>query len=219
MNETAVAGRQNAVRQGNLRLVWWVAFWVFVIDQISKIWVVHVLDLATRLKIEVWPPFLNFHMAWNYGINFGLLAGEAPATRWILISVALGIVQAVHACDGLDEGVLLQRLVDVEHSVARFVESGEQSIHHDEQVRRAIACEFAQHTRLVGIGVAAHVRVPPRPQLGQLARVNVGIALAVAGRGHDDGAAHQARGVQAAVVADGVELAGRGHLECLGFPS
>ncbi|MGR3366294.1 MAG: signal peptidase II [Sagittula sp.] len=92
MNETAVAGRQNAVRQGTLRLVWWVAFWVFVIDQISKIWVVHVLDLATRLKIEVWPPFLNFHMAWNYGINFGLLAGEAPATRWILISVALGIV-------------------------------------------------------------------------------------------------------------------------------
>ena len=92
MNETAVAGRQSAVRQGTLRLVWWVAFWVFVIDQISKIWVVHVLDLATRLKIEVWPPFLNFHMAWNYGINFGLLAGEAPATRWILISVALGSV-------------------------------------------------------------------------------------------------------------------------------
>ncbi|WP_136441644.1 signal peptidase II [Pacificoceanicola onchidii] len=75
-----------------MKLVWWTAFVIFVIDQISKIWVVHVLDLATRLSIDVWPPFLNFRMAWNYGINFGLLAGEAPATRWILISVALGIV-------------------------------------------------------------------------------------------------------------------------------
>ncbi|WP_121632621.1 signal peptidase II [Tropicibacter alexandrii] len=72
--------------------VWIWAIWIFVLDQLSKFLVVHVLDLATRLQIDVLPPFLNFHMAWNYGINFGLLAGEAPATRWILISVALGIV-------------------------------------------------------------------------------------------------------------------------------
>lgn len=73
-------------------LVWIVALAVFVVDQVSKVIVVHVMDLATRLAIDVWPPFLNFRMAWNYGINFGLLAGEAPQTRWILISVALGIV-------------------------------------------------------------------------------------------------------------------------------
>ena len=75
-----------------LRLVWIIAAAIFVIDQASKIWIVHVLDLATRLSIDVVPPYLNFRMAWNYGINFGLLAGEAPATRWLLIGVAVGIV-------------------------------------------------------------------------------------------------------------------------------
>ncbi|WGW05893.1 signal peptidase II [Tropicibacter oceani] len=73
-------------------LVWAVAFAIFLVDQVTKIWVVHVMDLATRLSIDVLPPFLNFRMAWNYGVNFGLLAGDAPATRWILISVAVGIV-------------------------------------------------------------------------------------------------------------------------------
>lgn len=86
----------NSVEQprqgGLLRLVWTVAGLVFVLDQLSKIWVVHVMDLQTRQYIEVWPPFLNFRMAWNYGINFGLFSGDAPATRWILISVALGII-------------------------------------------------------------------------------------------------------------------------------
>ncbi|MFW2542427.1 signal peptidase II [Primorskyibacter sp. 2E107] len=73
-------------------LVGGTALAIFIIDQLTKIWVVHVMDLATRLSIDVLPPFLNFRMAWNYGVNFGLLAGEAPATRWILISVAIGIV-------------------------------------------------------------------------------------------------------------------------------
>jgi signal peptidase II len=85
--------QQNQRTTGQLmRLVWTVAGAIFAFDQLTKIWVVHVMDLATRLYIDVLPPFLNFRMAWNYGINFGLLAGDAPATKWILISVALGIV-------------------------------------------------------------------------------------------------------------------------------
>ena len=75
-----------------MRLVWAVAIVIFVLDQLTKVWVVHVLDLATRLRIDVWPPLLNLRMAWNEGINFGLFAGDSEATRWILISVALGIV-------------------------------------------------------------------------------------------------------------------------------
>ncbi len=92
MNETAVARRQNTTLPGNLRLVWWVSLAIFVIDQAVKFWIVHFMGLATRLSIDVLPPYLNLRMAWNYGINFGLLAGEAEATKWILISVALGIV-------------------------------------------------------------------------------------------------------------------------------
>ncbi len=69
-----------------------IALAVFVIDQLSKLWVVHGLDLINRHSIEVWPPLLNLRMAWNYGVNFGLLAGPADTTRWILILVAVGIV-------------------------------------------------------------------------------------------------------------------------------
>src|SRR4028119_1711681 len=54
------------------RLMLWTAFWVFLIDQASKWFVVHWLDLRTRLEIDVWPPFLNLRMAWNRGVNFGL---------------------------------------------------------------------------------------------------------------------------------------------------
>ena len=75
-----------------MKRVWSVAAAIFVIDQATKFLVVHVMGLASRLAIDVWPPFLNFRMAWNYGINFGLFSGDAAGTRWVLISVALGIV-------------------------------------------------------------------------------------------------------------------------------
>ncbi|GGB89975.1 lipoprotein signal peptidase [Marivita lacus] len=75
-----------------MRLVAIVAAAVFVIDQLTKWWVVHVMELARVGAIDVFPPYLNFRMAWNTGINFGLLSGQADWTRWILIAVALGIV-------------------------------------------------------------------------------------------------------------------------------
>jgi signal peptidase II len=57
--------------------------------------VVHLLDLARLGSIDVWPPLINLRMAWNYGINFGLMAGESPVTRWVLIAVAVVITGAV----------------------------------------------------------------------------------------------------------------------------
>lgn len=60
-------------------------------DQVSKVLVVHGLNLRERGEIDVLPPFLNFRMAWNYGINFGLFTGQSDLTRWILIAVALVI--------------------------------------------------------------------------------------------------------------------------------
>ncbi len=61
------------------------------LDQISKLIVVHWLGLAERLAIDVLPPYLNFRMAWNRGVNFGLFASDGEATRWVLIAVALAI--------------------------------------------------------------------------------------------------------------------------------
>lgn len=65
-----------------------VAAGVFLLDQISKYAVVHLLRLDQRLALDVWPPFLNFRMAWNQGVNFGLFAGEDALTRWGLIVVS-----------------------------------------------------------------------------------------------------------------------------------
>ena len=78
-----------------MRLGFWTAFWVFLLDQASKYVVVHLLDLRMLGRIDVLPPYLNLRMAWNYGINFGLLAGDNPLTRWVLVAVALAISAAV----------------------------------------------------------------------------------------------------------------------------
>ena len=78
-----------------MKTVFWTAFWVFLVDQATKYLVVHWMDLRTLGTIEVAPPLLTLRMAWNYGINFGLLAGDSPLTRWILIAVAVAISGAV----------------------------------------------------------------------------------------------------------------------------
>ena len=69
-----------------MRLVFWTGFWVFLVDQASKYFVVHYLDLIAVKHIDVLPPFLTFRMAWNKGMNFGLGAGFDM--RWVLIGVA-----------------------------------------------------------------------------------------------------------------------------------
>ena len=63
----------------------------FALDQLSKLIVVHGLDLFNRGVIEVISPYLTFRMAWNRGVNFGLFAHDADVMRWVLIAVALAI--------------------------------------------------------------------------------------------------------------------------------
>jgi len=74
-----------------MRRVGLIAALVFVIDQISKIAVVFGLDLKTRGEIDVLPPLLNFRMAWNQGVNFGLFASNAEIMRWVLVVLSLAI--------------------------------------------------------------------------------------------------------------------------------
>ncbi len=64
---------------------------VFVADQLSKLVVMQIMNLPLRGEIEILPPYINFRMAWNRGVNFGLFAGEGEATRWLLIAVAVAI--------------------------------------------------------------------------------------------------------------------------------
>jgi signal peptidase II len=74
-----------------MRTLWITAAIVFVLDQVTKVIVVHWLNLKELGSLDVLPPFVNFRMAWNRGINFGLFAGDSDATRWILIAIALAI--------------------------------------------------------------------------------------------------------------------------------
>ncbi len=54
------------------------------------------MDLANRQEIEVVDPFLNFTMAWNTGINFGLFGDDdAGLQRWVLVALALTISVAL----------------------------------------------------------------------------------------------------------------------------
>lgn len=62
---------------------------ILVLDQVLKLVVVQIVDLANRGEIDVLPPYLNLRMAWNRGVNFGLLSSNAEVTRWALVFVAL----------------------------------------------------------------------------------------------------------------------------------
>ncbi|MBR3370546.1 MAG: signal peptidase II [Rhodobacteraceae bacterium] len=64
---------------------------VLVADQASKWAVINVMGLDQRLFIPVFDPYLNFAMAWNTGINFGLLSSGNWAARLVLIALALAI--------------------------------------------------------------------------------------------------------------------------------
>lgn len=74
-----------------MRIATLALFIVLVLDQASKFVVVHWMGLAHRFSIDVFPPYLNFRMAWNQGVNFGLFASDAEVMRWVLIAVALAV--------------------------------------------------------------------------------------------------------------------------------
>ncbi len=74
-----------------MRALSFTALIVFALDQLSKWAVVQKLDLITLGERDVLPPFLNFRMAWNRGVNFGLFSNSADLMRWVLIVVALVI--------------------------------------------------------------------------------------------------------------------------------
>lgn len=74
-----------------MRLTIWVALVIILLDQALKYWVVHVLRLDRVREIDVFPPWLNLRMAWNQGVNFGLMSSETDMMRWVLIGVAVAI--------------------------------------------------------------------------------------------------------------------------------
>lgn len=64
---------------------------VFLIDQASKYAVIYGLDLLHAGVIDVAPPYLRFVMAWNRGVNFGILAAGSDVGRWALVVLSVVI--------------------------------------------------------------------------------------------------------------------------------
>ncbi|WP_226552160.1 signal peptidase II [Celeribacter naphthalenivorans] len=76
-----------------MRITALTALITFVIDQLSKWAVVQVMNLKEVGQIDVLPPYLVFHMAWNRGANFGLLSGHGDLLRWgwVVLAVVISI--------------------------------------------------------------------------------------------------------------------------------
>ena len=69
--------------------VYVIAAVAFGLDRLSKLWIVHWLDLINIRVIEVYPPYLTFVMGWNTGVNFGLFKDGGETMRWVLIAITL----------------------------------------------------------------------------------------------------------------------------------
>lgn len=75
---------------GNItRALIWLAV-IVAVDQLTKWLVVQQMNLK-ELKAIDFIPFLNFRMAWNDGVNFGLLSADTDTGRWLLIAVTSAI--------------------------------------------------------------------------------------------------------------------------------
>ena len=70
------------------------SFVFFSLDQLSKWFVVFYLELQEKLYLNLNNPFINFYMAWNKGINFGLFEGNSVFQAYGLttISIVISIV-------------------------------------------------------------------------------------------------------------------------------
>jgi signal peptidase II len=74
---------------------------ILAADQLSKYLVVVVMNLRETGEANVFPG-LSFRMAWNTGVNFGLLSGGGETTRYLLAAgtslVAIGLIVGAMFC-------------------------------------------------------------------------------------------------------------------------
>lgn len=84
-------------RRGDARLAWTgfaLAALVIVLDQLSKHWILRVVDLdagGPGNQILVLDPIFNLTMVWNRGVSFGLFAADSLWQRLVLVGFSLAI--------------------------------------------------------------------------------------------------------------------------------
>jgi len=85
--------QQHVINIGMYKILLF-SFVFLALDQVSKWFVVFYLQLEQKLYLNLNNQFMNFYMAWNKGINFGLFEGDSTVQAYILtgISIAISIV-------------------------------------------------------------------------------------------------------------------------------
>lgn len=68
------------------------ALLVLAADQLSKWFVLKVLDLETVHEIKTALPVLSLSMVWNKGVTFGLFNAGSGWGSWVLVGVAAAVV-------------------------------------------------------------------------------------------------------------------------------
>ncbi|PZP85585.1 MAG: signal peptidase II [Azospirillum brasilense] len=85
-----------------------VALLVIVLDQLSKWYMLSVLDIGHRPPMEV-TSFFRLVLVWNNGVSFGMLQHEASFMPWFLIAVAV-VISVVLTRLGLKSALKLERV-------------------------------------------------------------------------------------------------------------
>ena len=67
-----------------------IATLVFAADQLSKYWILRVINLDEREPIQI-TPFMDLAMAWNTGVSYGLLSTHMQGLL-VALSVAISIM-------------------------------------------------------------------------------------------------------------------------------
>ncbi len=88
MTETSPPPATVISQTATRRLGIWVAALTLVSDQASKLWLLFVADIAERGPFQVLP-FLEFVLAWNRGISYGLFQQSSDFGRWALVAVSV----------------------------------------------------------------------------------------------------------------------------------
>ncbi len=77
------------------RVAYGLALLVFLIDQLAKHWIIHVVGLQARASVPVLPVF---SLTWveNRGVSMGMLTADTEVGRWLLVGLT-GIIATVVA--------------------------------------------------------------------------------------------------------------------------
>ena len=77
------------------RIAYAIAALVFVIDQLVKYWIIHIVELQARVSVPILPVF---SLTWveNRGVSMGMLTADTEVGRWLLVGMT-GLIATVVA--------------------------------------------------------------------------------------------------------------------------